>query len=281
MKKQIPLADFTIGDGNLVFILGPCVLESEELALEVAEKVDAICKKRQVHWIFKSSFDKANRSSIHSFRGPGLDKGLEILSKIQSTYNIPVTTDIHLPEQAAPAAEVCDLLQIPAFLCRQTDLLVAAAETGKIVNIKKGQFLAPQDMIHPIEKVRAYGNENIILTERGTTFGYHNLVSDFRSIPIMGAFGYPICYDGAHSIQLPGAGKTESGGNREFIPHLVKASVAVGVDMIYVETHPRPAEGKSDSATMLPLGELDLLIEECLKIRTALRTCTKVGYSKF
>lgn len=258
-------------DSPLSFILGPCVLESEELAMEVAKEVSTICDKRKLNWIFKGSFDKANRSSLESYRGPGLEKGLSILEKVKATFNVPVVTDIHLPEQAAPVAEVCDILQIPAFLCRQTDLLIAAGKTGKVINIKKGQFIAPQDMIHPVKKIESTGNKRIILTERGSTFGYNNLVSDMRSIPIMKAFGYPICYDGTHSVQLPGGDKITSGGNREFIPYLVKASLAAGADMIFLETHPDPKNAKSDSSSMLPLSELALLIDQCLAIYQATR----------
>ncbi len=256
---------------ELSFILGPCALESEDVALEIAKEVSEICKKRNVSWFFKGSFDKANRSSIDSYRGPGMELGLQILEKVKKTFHIPVLTDIHLPEQAAPVAEVCDVLQIPAFLCRQTDLLVAAGNTGKIVNIKKGQFVAPHDMIHPVKKIESTGNRQIIITERGTTFGYNNLVSDMRSIPIMKPFGYPICYDGTHSVQLPGGDGKTTGGNRAFIPYLVKAAVAAGADMIFLETHPDPKSAKSDSSNMLPLAELSPLMDQCLAIYRATR----------
>jgi 2-dehydro-3-deoxyphosphooctonate aldolase (KDO 8-P synthase) len=257
---------------NLSFILGPCALESEDLAMGIAQQVAAICKERGLSWIFKGSFDKANRSSVESYRGPGLEKGLQILEKVGKTFRIPTLTDIHLPEQAAPVAKVCNVLQIPAFLCRQTDLLIAAGKTKRIVNIKKGQFIAPQDMIHPIKKVESTGNKQIIITERGTTFGYNNLVSDMRSIPIMKPFGYPICYDGTHSVQLPGGNGATTGGDRRFIPHLVKAAVAAGADMIFLETHPRPEEAKSDGSNMLPLSDLATLIDQCLAIYKIVRS---------
>jgi 2-dehydro-3-deoxyphosphooctonate aldolase (KDO 8-P synthase) len=272
MSKTFAINEFTVGSNSpLSFILGPCVLESESLAMEIAKEVSLICNKRKANWIFKGSFDKANRSSIQSYRGPGLEKGLQILDKVKTTFHVPVLTDIHLPEQAPAVAEVCDVLQIPAFLCRQTDLLLAAGNTGRVVNIKKGQFLAPQDMIHPVKKVESTGNKRIILTERGSTFGYNNLVSDMRSIPIMKSFGYPICYDGTHSVQLPGGDKITSGGDREFIPYLAKASLAAGADMIFLETHPDPKNAKSDSSSMLALSELAILIDQCLAVYEATR----------
>ena len=239
--------------------------------MQIASELSSICGKRNIPWIFKGSFDKANRSSIDSYRGPGLGKGLQILEKVGKTFGISTLTDIHLPEQAAPVAAVCDVLQIPAFLCRQTDLLVAAAETGKVVNIKKGQFVAPHDMIHPVKKVESRGNKNIILTERGTTFGYNNLVADMRSIPIMQTFGYPVCFDGTHSVQLPGGNGATTGGDRKFIFPLVKSAVAAGADMIFLETHPDPEKAKSDATNMLPLAELPRLLDQCLRIYEAIR----------
>ncbi|MBM3200867.1 MAG: 3-deoxy-8-phosphooctulonate synthase [Chlamydiae bacterium] len=257
---------------KLSFILGPCVLESEALALEIAHEVSSFCKERNISWFFKGSFDKANRSSINSYRGPGLKEGLRILAKVKSTYHVPVLTDIHLPEQAEPVAEVCDVLQIPAFLCRQTDLLVEAGKTGKTINIKKGQFVAPKDMIHAVRKIESTNNKKIILTDRGASFGYNNLVSDFRSIPIMQEFGYPVCYDGTHSVQLPGTNGETTGGDRRFIFPLVKAAVAAGADMIFLETHPEPEKAKSDATNMLNLDCLPKLLDQCLSIYEATRS---------
>ena len=252
---------------NLTLIAGPCVIESEELCLEIAERLVALTP----NLIFKASYDKANRSSVTSYRGPGIEKGLKILQKIKKTFNIPVLTDVHSPLEAQEAAEVCDIIQIPAFLCRQTDLLVAAGQTGVMVNIKKGLFLAPWDIQHAIDKVTSTGNHKIILTERGTSFGYHNLVSDMRSIPIMKKMGYPVCYDASHSIQLPGGLGDRSGGEREFIPTLSKAAIAAGADLIFIETHPFPEKAKSDAASMLSLEALERLfpdlksLYECIK----------------
>ncbi len=241
----------------LTFILGPCVIESETLVMQTAERLKRDCP---YPFIFKSSFDKENRSSIHSFRGPGLEEGLRILQKVKENFEIPVTTDIHAPAQAAAVAQVVDLIQIPAFLCRQTDLLMAAAKTGKPLHVKKGQFVAPHDMRHVCEKIREAGGKDIILTERGTTFGYNNLVSDMRSIPIMKSMGVLVCYDATHSVQLPGGAAMQSGGERRFIPYLSKAAVAAGADLVYMETHPDPKNAKSDAATQMPLDELfDLL----------------------
>lgn len=240
-------------EGPLVFILGPCVIESEEIAMKTAE---ALVENCTFPFIYKSSFDKANRSSIKSYRGPGIKEGLRILQKVKDTFDIPVTTDIHLPEQAEIVADVIDLIQIPAFLCRQTDLLTASAKTGLPLHVKKGQFLAPLDMRHVVCKIKESGGKDIILTDRGSTFGYNNLVSDMRAIPIMKSLGAFVCYDATHSLQLPGGMGLESGGERRYLPYLSRAAVAAGADLVYMETHPDPKNAKCDSATQMPLDEL-------------------------
>ena len=219
-------------------------------------------EKAGVQLIYKSSYDKANRSSLDSFRGPGLEKGLRILEKVKAECDVPVFTDIHHPEEAAPVAEVCDVLQIPAFLSRQTDLLLAAGKTKTTINIKKGQFMAPWDMEHAVKKVLSTGNENILLTDRGTSFGYNNLVSDMRAIPIMQKFGFPVCYDASHSVQLPGGHGTQSGGEREFISPLTKAALAAGANLLYIESHPNPAEAKSDKHSVMPFDLLEKFLNE-------------------
>lgn len=256
------------GDAPLVFILGPCVMESESLVLECAERLKEICP---YPFIFKSSFDKANRSSIHSFRGPGLDIGLSILQKVKDRFKLPVTTDIHTPDQAAPAANVVDLLQIPAFLCRQTDLILAAAATQKSLHIKKGQFVAPHDMRGVVEKVREIGNPNLLLTERGYSFGYNNLVCDMRSIPIMKQFGTPVCFDASHSVQLPGGLGHASSGERAYIPTLAKSAIAAGADAIFIETHPNPDAAKSDAQSQWPLDKLRPLLDTLYQLHQFLR----------
>lgn len=253
---------------KLTFIAGPCVIESEEIVLRTAERL----KKLSVPLVFKASYDKANRSSIHSFRGVGLDEGLRILEKVRRETGLPITSDVHSPEEARAAGAVLDIVQIPAFLCRQTDLLIAAAESGAIVNVKKGQFLAPWDMKNVVEKLRSAGNDKIILTERGATFGYNNLVSDMRAIPIMQKFGYPVCFDASHSIQLPGGLGERSGGEREFIPHLSKAAIAAGVDLLFIETHPSPGTAKSDASSMLPLDEFERLVPQLVKLYECTRS---------
>lgn len=266
----VSVAQHVVGAGRLALIAGPCVIESEELCLRVAREVQAICERLGIPYIFKASFDKANRTSLHSFRGPGIDEGLRVLATVKREVGVPVTTDIHEPWQAERAAEVVDLLQIPAFLCRQTDLLVAAARTGKPVNVKKGQFLAPWDMRHVVEKLRDSAAVGVMLTERGVSFGYNTLVVDFTSLPQMRALGVPVVFDATHSVQLPGGAGSRSGGRREFIPHLVRAAVAVGVDALFMEVHPDPEQGLSDPATMFPLGELQGLLEQVIAIREAL-----------
>ncbi len=243
-------------------IAGPCVIESEELVLSIAEEMKEITDELGIPYTFKASFDKANRTSIHSFRGPGIEEGLKILKKVKDTYNVPICTDIHEPWQAEKAAEVCDILQIPAFLCRQTDLLVAAAKTGKCINIKKAQFLAPWDMKNCIEKVKESGNDNVMVCERGSTFGYNTLVVDMTGLRVMKEFGVPVIFDATHSVQKPGGNGTSTGGNRQFVEYLAKAAVAVGADGLFMETHPDPDHALSDGPNMVPLGEMkDLLIK--------------------
>lgn len=269
MMKTFSAGEVVFGDGRLVLVAGPCVLESREMAMDVAVRVSEICKRLGVPYIFKASFDKANRTSIHSFRGPGLDIGLEWLSGIRDRVGCPVLTDIHLPEQAAKAAKVVDILQIPAFLCRQTDLVVAAAETGRVVNIKKGQFLAPSDMGQAVSKCLEAGNEKVILCERGNSFGYGQLVVDMRSLSIMRSLGYPVMFDATHSVQMPGAQGTSSGGDRRFVPVLARAAAAAGIDALFIETHPDPDSAKSDGPNMVSLDSLEPLLERVLAVHNA------------
>lgn len=262
-QKQVVLNENIVFGGNNPFVLiaGPCVIESEELVMQVAEQVKEITTKLGIPYVFKASFDKANRSSIHSNRGPGLEKGLEILAKVKERYGLPVTSDVHESYQAEAAGEVLDILQIPAFLCRQTDLLVAAAKTGKIVNVKKGQFLAPWDMKNVVTKLEESDAKGILLTERGSTFGYNNLVVDMRSLVTMGELGAPVVFDATHSVQIPGGNGTTTGGKREFVPYLSQAAAAVGISSIFMEVHPNPDEAWSDGPNMVKLHEL----EEVLK----------------
>ena len=265
-NMTIELNHFEIGGNKLTIIAGPCAIESIDIMREIADKIKTICYKHDINYIFKASFDKANRSSIHSYRGPGLEKGLVMLEKIKKEFELPITTDIHLPEQAKPVAEVVDILQIPAFLCRQTDLLVAAAKTGKIVNIKKGQFLAPQQMKSLIQKVEESGNRNIMVTDRGVTFGYNNLVSDFRAIPIMKEFGYPVVFDATHSVQMPGSNGDSTGGDRRFVPTLARCAMAAGADVLFFEVHPNPDKALSDGANSLPLEQTEKVFKNCKAI---------------
>ncbi|MBN2478717.1 MAG: 3-deoxy-8-phosphooctulonate synthase [Parachlamydiales bacterium] len=268
--KKIKIKDFFIKD-KLTFISGPCVIENEEHLLYCATELTDIFSQFDINFIFKASFDKANRSSVDTFRGPGLEKGLEMLQKVKDKFSdLPITTDIHLPTQAKPVSEVADIIQIPAFLCRQTDLLVEAGKTKKVINIKKGQFMAPWDMQNAVDKVKSTGNDNIILTDRGTSFGYNNLVSDFRAIPIMKKFGYPVCFDASHSTQLPGGQGHYSGGQREFIPYLTKAAIAVGADIIFIESHPSPKDAKSDSKTVMDFKDLKILLKEAQTLYNSL-----------
>lgn len=269
--RTVTIGKISLGDKrSLALIAGPCVIESEEIALFSAHFLKDLCDRLSIPLIYKSSYDKANRTSVDSFRGPGLDQGLSILEKIKTTFDLPCLTDVHSPQEALAAGQVCDVLQIPAFLCRQTDLILAAAHTGKAVAVKKGQFMAPWDMEPIVDKIRSTGNEKIILTDRGTSFGYNNLVSDMRSIPIMQTFGYPVCFDATHSVQLPGGHGTSSGGQREFVATLAKAAVAAGCNCLFIETHPNPREAKSDKDSQLPLAELESLLVVLKRIHTAL-----------
>lgn len=254
---------FVLDTSKLTILAGPCVIESVDVVMKTAEVLKNVCSDLGINFVFKSSFDKANRTSIDSFRGPGLDEGLKVLSEVKEKFEVPIVTDIHLPEQATPVSEVADIIQIPAFLCRQTDILVAAAKTGKYVNIKKGQFLAPQQMKSLIKKVEDSGSTKIMLTERGTSFGYNNLVVDFRSIAIMKEFGYPVVFDATHSVQLPGAYGTSTGGDRRFVPMLAKAAVTCGVDVLFFEIHPNPDKALCDGANMIELSSARKLFEEC------------------
>jgi len=265
--KHITIKDITIGnDLPLVFICGPCQIESTQHALETADRIKAIAVKNNVAMIYKSSFDKANRTSIDTQRGVGIERGLEILSLVRERYDMPVLTDVHLPDQCAIAAQYVDILQIPAFLCRQTDLLIAAANTGKTINVKKAQFLAPWDMKNVADKISSTGNSNIMLCERGTSFGYNTLVSDMRSLPIMASTGYPVVFDATHSVQQPGGLGKSSGGQREYAAVLARAAVAVGVAAVFIETHENPDMAPSDGANMIPLSELSDLIGKLIEI---------------
>jgi len=254
---------------RLILIAGPCVIESEKLCLSVAAALKKTCERLGVFYVFKASYDKANRTSARSFRGPGLEQGLAVLAKVRSTLGVPVLTDVHTADQAKPAAEAADILQIPAFLCRQTDLIVAAVQTGRIVNLKKGQFLSPAEMGQVAAKAASAGGRKIMLTERGTTFGYNNLVADMRSIPIMRQFGFPVIFDATHSVQLPGGGGDRSGGQREFAPVLARCALAAGASGIFFETHPQPARALSDGPNMIPLAEMPALLKGLLRVWAA------------
>lgn len=270
--KSVQIGSISVGDGlRPLLIAGPCVIESETLCIDIARRVRDIAARAGVPYVFKASFDKANRTSVDSFRGPGIERGLDILARVKESADVPVLTDIHDPGQARRAAEVVDVLQIPAFLCRQTDLLVAAGETGRTVNIKKGQFLDPQAMRHAVEKVRSTGNERVMLCERGTTFGYGDLVSDMRSIVWMRALGCPVIYDATHSIQRPGGLGSKSGGTPELALPLALAAVAAGADGLFIETHPEPAKALSDAASMLPLDALETLLRKAVAVFEAAR----------
>jgi 2-dehydro-3-deoxyphosphooctonate aldolase (KDO 8-P synthase) len=256
--------------GPLTLIAGPCVIENERLCFQVASSLRATCRKLNINYIFKASYDKANRSSAATFRGPGLEAGLPILAKIRRDLAVPVLTDVHAVDQVRAAAAVVDILQIPAFLCRQTDLIAAAVATGKVVNVKKGQFLSPAEMGQVVRKAAAAGGRKLLLTERGTTFGYNNLVVDMRSIPILRAFGFPVIFDATHSVQLPGAGGDRSGGQRQFAPVLARCAVAAGADGVFIETHPDPDRALSDGPNMIPLGQMSKLLAGLVKIRAAI-----------
>lgn len=267
MTRDVTIGSIKIGGNRpLVLIAGPCVIESEEATLRAAERLMAICNGLAMPLIFKASYDKANRTSIGSFRGPGMKEGLRILAKVKSSLGLPVLSDIHSIEQITPAAEVLDVLQIPAFLCRQTDLLIAAAKSGRVINVKKGQFLAPWDMKNVAGKLAASGNENIILTERGVSFGYNNLVVDMRSFPVMRASGYPVVFDATHSVQLPGGQGESSGGQREFVEYLSRAAVATGIDGIFMEVHEDPDKALCDGPNSIPHNELPALLRTLKEI---------------
>ncbi|TRZ96493.1 3-deoxy-8-phosphooctulonate synthase [bacterium] len=269
--RQVTVRNIKIGDKSpFVLIAGPCVIESERICLETAKRIKDITSRLGISYIFKSSFDKANRMSVDSYRGPGIKKGLEILSRIKQKLDLPILSDIHCQREIVESAKVLDIIQIPAFLCRQTDIVVSAAKTGKTVNIKKGQFLAPWDILPIIKKAESTGNKKIIITERGSCFGYNNLVSDFRSLGIMREFGYPVIFDATHSVQLPGAKGVSSGGQREFVSGLSRAAVAFGCDGLFLEVHPHPDMAPCDGPNMIDLKELETLLRQIKKIEVAL-----------
>jgi 2-dehydro-3-deoxyphosphooctonate aldolase (KDO 8-P synthase) len=270
-SKVVEVAQWKIGPGNpLLWILGPCVIESRDLVLSVADHLASMASRMKIQVVFKSSFDKANRSSGKTFRGPGIQEGMRILEEVRQKTGLPVLTDIHETAQAQPAAEVCDILQIPAFLARQTDLLFAAGKTGRVINVKKGQFMAPWDMKNVVSKLAEVDNHRVILTERGSTFGYGNLVTDMRSIPLMQDLGAPVVFDATHAVQMPGAGGDRSSGDRRMVPYLAKAAVAAGCDGLFLETHPDPENALSDGPNMIALSNLSKLIETCMRIRQAI-----------
>lgn len=273
--KTIHVGNLTLDGSRLFLIAGPCVIEEYDRTLMIGREIKKICDRLGIPYIFKASYDKANRSSFHSFRGPGLEKGLAILQSIKEELGVPVLSDVHDVTQLEPAAKVLDMIQIPAFLCRQTDLVYGAAKTGKPVNVKKGQFMAPEDMKNVIEKMEEAGNENLALTERGASFGYHNLVVDMRSFPIMRRFGYPVIFDATHSVQLPGGNGTFTGGQREFIPYLARAAAASGVDGFFMEVHDNPPEGLSDSTNMLYLSSLEALLKDLIAINDVVKKSRK------
>jgi 2-dehydro-3-deoxyphosphooctonate aldolase (KDO 8-P synthase) len=265
----VQFAGLTIGGGApLLLIAGPCVIESESHAVETALAIAEVARRTRVPFVFKASYDKANRTSTHSYRGPGLSEGLRVLRNVREQAQVPILTDIHEPDHAAPAAEVADILQIPAFLSRQTDLIAAAAHTGRVINIKKGQFLAPADMRHAIEKATAAGNSRVIVTERGVSFGYNNLVVDMRAFPILRSLGYPVVYDVTHSLQLPGGGDGVTAGQAEFIEPMASAGVAAGVDGVFMEVHQRPQDAKSDAQNALRLDLLEPLLTKLVRIHS-------------
>ena len=270
--KKIKLKDFEIGGDKLTILAGPCAIESQDILNQTAETLKEVTQKLGINFVFKSSFDKANRSSLGSYRGPGIEKGLEMLRMVKEQFDLPIVTDIHTPEQAPIAAEVADIIQIPAFLCRQTDLLVEAAKTQRIINIKKGQFLAPEQMEPLIKKAEDSGNFQILLTDRGTTFGYNNLVVDFRGIPIMQSFGYPVVFDATHSVQLPGANGVCSGGDRRFVPILARSAMAAGANVLFFEVHPNPDRALCDGPNMISLNDVEKLFTVCRDIFELVRS---------
>ncbi len=276
LRREITVGPLRIGgDQPLFLIAGPCVIESEKHCTLLAERLASMAANQKIPLIFKASYDKANRSSISSFRGPGLAEGLRILKKIKEALRLPILTDIHDPSQVAPAAEVCDVLQVPAFLSRQTDLLLAAGRSGRVVNLKKGQFLSPWEMANAVEKVTSTGNQKVIITERGTSFGYANLVVDMRSFPVLRKLGYPVVFDVTHSVQLPGGEGKSSGGQPEFIEPLARAGSAVGVDGIFLEVHDDPAKALSDGANALPINHLPRLLDKVNQIAALVRAWSK------
>jgi 2-dehydro-3-deoxyphosphooctonate aldolase (KDO 8-P synthase) len=256
---------------RMVLIAGPCVIESEELCFRVASSLQKACNRLGITFVFKASYDKANRTSAKSFRGPGMDAGLQVLANVRKKFQVPILTDVHSETQTTRAAEVVDVLQIPAFLCRQSDLVAAAVQTGKIVNVKKGQFLSPQEMGQVVDKAKQAGGKQLLVTERGTTFGYNNLVADMRSLPIMRSFGFPVIFDATHSVQLPGGGGDKSSGQRQFAPVLARAALAAGADGVFFETHPNPERALSDGPNMIPLDEIPGLLSSLLKVYSAVR----------
>lgn len=273
---KIKINGITAGDDSYILIIaGPCAIESKEITFHTAERLKEICSSIGFSLIFKSSYDKSNRTSISSYRGPGIWKGLEILADVRSKFNIPVISDVHSIEEVKPASEVLDVLQIPAFLCRQTDLILSASKTGKPVNIKKGQFLAPWDIKNIIDKFTSTGNTNLLITERGTSFGYNNLVVDFRAFPIMRSFGYPVIFDVTHSLQLPGGQGSSSGGQREFAEPLARAAVAVGVDGLFMEVHPEPDKALCDGPNMIKLDEVEKMLKTIKTIYNLLKNETR------
>jgi 2-dehydro-3-deoxyphosphooctonate aldolase (KDO 8-P synthase) len=275
--KTVTISSISVGGGNpLVLIAGPCVVENRDMIFSTASKIKEITSRLGVPFIFKSSYKKANRTSVSGFTSIGIDEALKILAEVKKELGIPILTDVHTTEEVRAAAQVVDVLQIPAFLCRQTDLLMAAGNTGKAVNIKKGQFLAPEDMRHPIEKVASTKNERILVTERGATFGYHNLVVDMRGLPVMRSFGYPVILDATHSVQLPGNDNGKSGGQPQYIFPIARAGVAVGIDGLFIETHPDPAAALSDAASQLPLSRLEELLLQARAIDSLVK---KNGWS--
>lgn len=263
MLNTVKLNDFIIGADKLTILAGPCAIESKEILFETAQYLKELTEELNINFVFKSSYDKANRSSITSYRGLGMEKGLELLAEVKKEFNLPIVTDIHNPEEAAIAAEVADIIQIPAFLCRQTDLLVAAAKTNKIINIKKGQFLAPQQMKSIANKVKESGNNKITITDRGVTFGYNNLVSDMRAIPIIQEMGYPVIFDATHSVQLPGGCGESSGGERKFVPILAKSAVAAGANGLFFEVHPNPDKALCDGPNMVDFKQAKEIFKVC------------------
>lgn len=270
--NTVEIKDFSIGNGQpLALLAGPCVLEGLDRCLLIGRTIKEITGRLGMPYIFKASFDKANRSSFNGFRGPGLEKGLEMLQTIKDELQVPIVTDVHTEEQIVPVSKVADVLQIPAFLCRQTDLLYAAARSGCVVNVKKGQFMAPNDMRNVVDKLHEGGCSQILLTERGATFGYNNLVVDMRSFPIMRSFGYPVVFDGTHSVQLPGGAGTCSAGNREYVPNLVRAAVGAGVDALFMEVHDNPEEALCDGPNMVYLDKLEDLLKDAIAIHEVVR----------